>query len=459
MKKIIVCGAGQVGFNIAKHLANEQNDVTVIDRSPELVAQIRNSLDVQALVGYASHPDVLENAGAKDADMIIAVTLFDEVNMVACQVAHSLFNVPTKIARVRAQNYLAPMWKDLFSTDNMPIDEIISPEIEVARAAIRRLEVPGAFDMIAFCEKRIQVVGVRIEDNCPVVDTPLKQLTELFPDLNIIVCGIIRNDKLIIPSAGDQLLIGDNIYFTAESCNVRRALAVFGHEEEEARKIIIIGGGNVGAFIADRMLEINKNIQIKIIEKDKARATLIAEKIPNVIVLQGDAMDLDLLKEANAQTAETVIAVTNNDNVNILSSLLAKQLGTKRAITLINNQDFSGLTNSVGIDAFIDPRQTTVSSILQHMRQNKIKSLQSLAGGAAEVVEAVATEDSPLVGKPLRDVKLQSGIIIAAIVRGEETIPPRGGTIIKANDIIIVFLRADLIKKVEDLFVAPAEYF
>jgi trk system potassium uptake protein TrkA len=391
--------------------------------------------------------------------MIIAVTLFDEVNMVACQVAHSLFQVPTKIARVRAQNYLSVMWRDLFSTDNMPIDVIISPEIEVAYAAIRRLQVPGAFDMIPFCDSRIQVVGVRLEDDCPVVDTPLRQLTELFPDLNIIVCGILRGGKLIIPSADDQLLIGDNIYFAAENSNVKRALSVFGHDDEEARKIIIIGGGNVGAFIANKIIEANSKVQIKIIEKDEERATLIAEKIPSAIVLQGDAMEVELLKEANAQNTETVIAVTNNDNVNILSSLLAKQLGTKRAITLINNHDFGNLTNAVGIDAFIDPRQTTVSSILQHMRQDKIKSLQSLAGGEAEVIEAIAVEESSIVGKALRDLRLQSGVIIASILRGDEVITPKGSTVIKPDDVVIIFTRADLIKKVEDLFSSKLEYF
>lgn len=457
--KIIVCGAGQVGFNIAKHLAHEQNDVTVIDHSAELITKIRNSIDVQAIVGHASHPDVLEMAGAEEADMIIAVTLFDEVNMVACQVAHSIFDVPKKIARVRAQSYLNPMWRDLFSRDNMPIDVIISPEIEVAHAAIRRLEVPGAFDMVPFCDGRIQMVGVKLEEECPVVNTPLRQLTELFPDLNIIVSGIIRSGKLIVPSSNDQLLVGDNIYFAAEKSSVRRALSVFGHEEEVARKIIIIGGGNVGAFICHRLLEINKKIQIKIIEKDIERATQIAEEIPGAVILQGDALDLEILKEANAQASETVIAVTNDDNVNILSSLLAKQLGTERAITLINNYDFGSLTNSVGIDAFIDPRQTTVSSILQHMRHGQIKSLQSLAGGEAEVIEAVASEDSPLVGKPLRDIRLPTGIIVALILRNDEVITPRGGTIILPKDNVIIFTRADLIRKVEDLFSSKLEYF
>lgn len=457
--KVIVCGAGQVGFNIANHLASEQHDVTVIDRSPELIAKIQSSLDVQALVGYASHPDLLERAGARDADMIIAVTLFDEVNMVACQVAHSLFDVPTKIARVRAQSYLDPVWQDLFSRDHMPIDVIISPEIEVARAAIRRLEVPGAFDMVPFCDGLVRAIGVRLEEECPVVDTPLRQLTELFPDLNIIVTSILRDGKLIIPSSNDQLLVGDNIYFVSEEKQVARALSVFGHDEEEARRIVIVGGGNVGSFIAKNLIQNNPKVQIKIIEMNPGRAKAIAKEIPKAVVLNGDALDVDIQKEANVKATETIIAVTNDDKVNILSSLLGKQAGCKRAITLINNHNFGPLTYSVGIDAFVDPRQTTVSSILQHMRRGRIRSLQNLAGGMAEVLEAVALETSPLVGKPLREIRLPEGIIIGSVVRGEEVIVPRGGTVIKPNDVVVVFTRLEMIKKVEELFSVRLEYF
>jgi len=457
--KVIICGAGQVGFNIARHLASEQHDVTVIDRSHELIAKIQSSLDVQALVGYASHPDLLERAGARDADMIIAVTLFDEVNMMACQVAHSLFDVPKKIARVRAQNYLHSMWQDLFSRDHMPIDVIISPEVEVAEAVIRRLEVPGAFDMVPFCDDLVRAVGVRLREDCPVVDTPLRQLTELFPDLNIVVTSIIRDGKLIIPSSDDQLLVGDNIYFVAEKCHVERALSVFGRDEEEARRIVIVGGGNVGAYIARKLIDNNPKIQIKIIEMDRDIANAIAKDIPSAIVLKGDALDVDIQKEANVKSSETIISVSNDDKVNILSSLLAKQAGCKRAITLINNHNFGPLTYSVGIDAFVDPRQTTVSSILQHMRRGRIRSLQNLAGGAAEVLEAIALETSPLVGKPLREIRLPAGIIIGSVVRENKVIVPKGGTIIKPDDVVVIFTRLEMIKKVEELFSVRLEYF
>ncbi|MFP6772181.1 MAG: Trk system potassium transporter TrkA, partial [Alphaproteobacteria bacterium] len=223
--KVIVCGAGQVGFNIARQLSGEHNDVTVIDQSPEQVRRINENLDVHGLVGLASHPDVLEEAGASEADMIIAVTFADEVNMVACQVAHSLFNVPTKIARVRAQSYLRPIWADLFSRDHMPIDVIISPELEVARSAKRRLEVPGAFDMIPFGNDKLRLIGVRLTDECPIVDTPLRQLTELFPDLNIVVVGIDRGGQMLVPTGDDQMLVGDEVFFVSDKEHVSRALS------------------------------------------------------------------------------------------------------------------------------------------------------------------------------------------------------------------------------------------
>lgn len=457
--KVIICGAGQVGFNIARHLAHEQNDVTVIDRSEELINKVRNSLDVHALVGYASYPDLLESAGAEDADMIIAVTLFDEVNIVACQVAHSLFNVPTKIARIRAQNYLNPKWGALFSRDHMPIDVIISPEIEVAKAAINRLQVPGATDMIRFADDKIWVVGTKLDEDCPVVDTPLRQLTELFPDLNIVVCGILRNGKLIVPSGDDQLLVGDLIYIASEKTHVSRALTVFGHEEEEVKNVVIVGGGNVGEFLSEQLVESDSKFKIKIIERNQERAIKIAEKVSKAVVLHGDALDMEILKEANISGTHSIISVTNDDKVNILSALLAKQMGCKSAITLINDHTFGDLTGSVGIEAFVDPRQTTVSSILQHMRRGRISSLQSLAGGEAEVIEAVAVEASPLVGVPLREVKLPSGIIIGSVIQDGNIVVPKGGTIIKAGDTVIVFTCADMIKKVEELFSVRLEYF
>ncbi|MBT5809995.1 MAG: Trk system potassium transporter TrkA, partial [Rhodospirillaceae bacterium] len=304
--KVVICGAGQVGFNIARYLSLENNDVTVIDQSPELIGKINDSLDVQAFVGHAAHPDSLERAGAADADMLIAVTFTDEVNMVACQVAHTLFDVPMKIARVRHQSYLNPVWADLFSRDHMPIDVIISPEIEVAQAIRRRLGVPGAIDMIPLVDDKVRVIGVRCEDTCPVINTPLRQLTELFPDLNIKVVGITRGDNAFIPSGNDEMLEGDEVYFVADATHVPRALAAFGHEEQQSHRLIIVGGGNIGLTLAQE-IEGDDDTTARIIELKRDRARFIAEALPNTNIILGDALDADILREAGVDTPDTIV--------------------------------------------------------------------------------------------------------------------------------------------------------
>ena len=457
--KVIVCGAGQVGSNIAKKLAEEGNDVTVIDQSPELIQRVRETLDVQAMIGYASYPDVLERAGAADADMIIAVTFADEVNMVACQVAHSLFNVPTKIARVRTQSYLQPIWRNLFSREHMPIDVIISPEIEVARAVIRRLGIPGAYDAVPFADGRVRVVGVRLEENCPVVDTPLRQLTELFPDLNIIVVGIVRDDLTFVPDDDEHMLVGDEIYFVAATDRVHRAMTVFGHQEKEARRIIIVGGGHIGLYMTQEIERQFPSANVKIIERDRARAEEISEQLERAVVIHGDALDQEILREARVPEAETIIAVTDEDKVNILATLLAKRAGCQRAMTLINNASYGPLVTSLGVDVYIDPRATTVSTILQHMRRGRIRGLYSVRDGAAEIIEAEALETSSLVGQPLRDIDMPKGMIVGAVVRDEEVIIPRGDTMIEPNDRVIMFAVAEQVKKVEKMFSVRLDFF
>ena len=457
--KVIVCGAGQVGYAIARHLAGEQNDITVLDQDPVLVQRVNDTLDVQGMLGHASSPSVLEQAGAAEADMIIAVTYADEVNMVACQVAHSLFKVPTRIARVRNQSYLLPIWRDLFSREHMPIDVIISPEIEVARAVMRRLEVPGAFDSIPFAGGKVRVVGATCHADTPIVDTPLKQLTELFPALNIVVVGIVRGDSMIVPTGEDRMLVGDEVYFAADAGHVTRALSLFGHEEPEARRVIIVGGGNIGVHIAREIEQRHASVRAKIIEVDRRQAERAADQLERTIVLNGDALDREILTEANVQQAEAIVAVTNDDEVNILASLLAKRYGTRRAVALVNNASYGPLITSLGIDAAVNPRATTVSTILQHVRRGRIRGVHSLRDGKAEVIEAEALETSPLVGTPLRDVRLPGGVIVGAVVRDDKVIIPRGDTIIEVGDRVVVLSSADAVKKVEKLFSVRVEFF
>ncbi len=457
--QVIVCGAGQVGSNIARYLSGEKADVTVIDQSPELVQKLVESLDVKGLVGFASHPDVLERAGATDADMVIAVTYADEVNMVACQICHTLFEVPTKIARVRHQSYLDPLWANLFSRDHLPIDVIISPEIEVARAIARRLQVPGAFDVNPLAEGKVSLIGVHCTENCPILDTPLRELTGLFPDLHITVVGISRDGNGFVPRPEDDLRLGDNVYFVAETDHLARAMSAFGHEEKEARRVIIIGGGNIGLSLARMVEEDQPHVHMKLIEIDKKRAEFVAQTLRRTVVIHGDALDTDVLEEVNAKQTETVIAVSNDDEVNILGSLLAKRFGCERAVTLVNKTSYAPLIDSLGIDTVVSPRVITVSTILQHVRRGRIRSVHSVNEGFGELIEVEALETTSLVGVPIRQAKLPVGVLVAALVRGNAVIIPRGDTVIRAGDLVMIFAATEAVKKVERLFSVKLEFF
>ena len=457
--KVIVCGAGQVGFGIAERLAAEQNDVTVIDSSPVLIQTITDSLDVQGIVGHGSYPDILQRAGAEDAEMIIAVTFTDEVNMMACQVAHSLFNIPTKIARIRAQSYLEPVWGNLFSRDNLPIDVIISPEMAVGEMVLRRLALPGAFEAINFVEDKVIVMGITCEEDCPVVNTPLEQLTELFPDLDAVVVGIMRQGKLFVPHSSDQMLVGDDAYIVAERSQAERTLSIFGHEEKEARRIVIAGGGNVGFYVARKLEDLQSRTQVKIIEQSRDRAVYIADGLRKAVILNGNALEVELLREAGAEDTEAFVALTNDDKINILSGLMAKQEGAGRVLSLVTNTDYTPMLKSLGIDAYISPRATTISAVLQHVRRGRIRGVHSIQNGSAEVLEAEALETATLVGKPLREAKLPDGMRVGALVRGSEVIIPDGDTEVRPHDRIVMFALAEHVREVEHMFRVSLEYF
>ncbi len=457
--KVIICGAGQVGFNIARYLALEDNEVTVIDQSSELTRKISDTLDVKVIHGLASHPNVLAQAGAVDADMLIAVTQADEVNMVACQVAHSLFEVTTKIARIRQQGYLEDKWANLYSRDHMPIDVVISPELEVARAVARRLRVPGAFDMISLVDDKVKLTGVRCGDDCPIINTPLRQLTQLFPELNITIVGIVRDNTPIIPTADDDMLPGDEVYFVADSAHIDRAMATFGHEESEARRMVIFGGGNIGEFLAGEIETNHPSVNLKVVENGKSRAERVARSLKRSVVLQGSVLDTEILEEANVASAEAVVAVTNDDETNILASLLAKRMGSRRAITLINSATYLPLMPSLGIDVVVSPRNITVSTILQHVRRGRIHSVHTIRDGFGEIIEAEAMETSGLVGMPLKETELPANVLVGAIVREDEVIVPRSNSVIQVNDRVVLFAAAEAVREVEKMFSVRLEYF
>jgi trk/ktr system potassium uptake protein len=457
--RVVICGAGQVGYGIAERLAAEQNDVSVIDTSPELIQALRDTLDVRGFVGHGAHPDTLTQAGIEQADMLIAVTLYDEVNMIACQVAHSLFNVPTKIARIRAQSYLKPHWSDLFSSNHLPIDVIISPEVEVGEMVLRRLRLPGAVDTVQFADGEVIVLGIECHEDCPVVDTPLSQLTELFPDLQAVVVGVLRDGRLFVPRSADSMLVGDLVYVVAHKDQVRRTLGIFGHNEQEAHRVVIAGGGNIGLFVASMLESRVAKARVKIIEATRERAVAIADQLKRTVVLNGNALDQELMREADVHEADTLVALTNDDQVNILACVMAKSLGCRRSMALINNRSYPSFTRTLGIDATVNPRAVTVSKILQHVRRGRIRGVHTIENGQAEVIEAEALETSPLVGRPLREVDLADGIRIGAVYRDDKVIVPDGATQIVAKDRVIIFAMADRVRQVEQMFRVSLDFF
>ena len=457
--RVIICGAGQVGYGIAERLAAERNDISVIDTAPELIRAIRDSLDVRGIVGHGAHPDVLAAAGAAEADMIIAVTLYDEVNMIACKVAHSLFNVPTKIARIRSQSYLQPHYQDLFSREHLPIDVVISPELEVGEMVLRRIALPGATDVVRFADGKVAMVAIECLEECPVINTPLAQLSELFPDLPSTVVGVSRAGRLFVPHSSDQLLAGDLAYVVTTKEQVRRTLGLFGHEETEASRIVVAGGGNIGLYVAKALEQRQIRTRVKLIENTRERAIAIADQLRKTVVLHGSALDQKLLLEADIEDADLMVALTNNDQVNILSSVIAKQLGCKGNLALINNPSYHDLTKTIGVDAYINPRNVTISRVLQHVRRGRIRAVHSVQKGAAEIIEAEALETSPLVGPLLRDADLPSGMRIGAIYRDGAVLKPDGGMRIKPKDRVVIFAMAKEVRQVEQMFRVSLEFF
>lgn len=456
--KLIVCGAGQVGYQIARHLSDEGNAVTVIDTNPGLVRQVTDALDVSGVVGFASHPNVLSRAGAKDCDMLIAATSMDEVNMVACQVAHSVFEVPVKIARVRTDNYLGAEWSDLFRRDHMPIDVIISPEAEVAKVTVRRLLATAAFDIEPFLDGEVMFVGMHISEDCPAVNTPLRQLSELFSTLRCIVVAVRRGGRLFVTQADDQLLGGDEVYFVAAEQDLQRAFGIFGRENLVAERIVIVGAGNIGLRVA-QTVESTANMRAKVIEFSRPRAEFAADHLNQTIVLNGDALDPDVLDEAGISDADALVALTDDDRANLLSCALAREAGCPIGIALAKDPVFERISEPLGVNALINPRATTVSSILRHVRRGKVRAVYSVGGGEAEVIEAQVMATSPIAGKRLRDAGFPMGSIVGALKSGEKLKMPRGDTVIGVGDILVVFAQRDAVRQVEGLFRVSMDFF
>ena len=449
---IIICGAGMVGFSISKQLQAQGHSVTVIDQSSEDIKKINDTQDVKGIVGRATYPSVLENAGAKEADMIIAVTRNDEINMIVCQIASSLFNISKKIARIRSQEFLEGKWSNLYNKSNIPIDVIISPEREVAKSLLRKLEAPGALDNVPFVKDKVKLLEILIEKKCPIANIPLKDLTKKFPEFKAYIFGAERKENFVFFKKNDQMKVGDKVYVIVSTDQINKLLSVFGHNEKVAKKILIIGGGNIGLHLG-KLLEMSEGLRIKIIEKDKGRAEQIASELSSSIVICGDPLDEKILKEANIEEIETVFALTDDDEDNIMACVLAeKYTPSKRTIAIINKHNYSLLQESLKIDDLVDPRMATVSTIMKHVHMGTIDTVYSLLDGEFEFLEAKILESSDLVNKSIKDSNLPEQVRVGAIVRKEKVIMPKSNFIFEKNDIVIILAKRDQLKEVEDIF-------
>ncbi len=456
--KIIILGAGQVGASLAANLASEANDITVVDTEPERLHNLQDRLDIRTVVGEASYPDVLSQAGADDADMIIAVTNSDETNMIACQVAYTLFHTPTKIARVRGVGYLAHR-EELFAQDSLPVDVLISPEQLVTDYIQRLIEHPGALQVLNFANGLVQLVAVKAYYGGPLVGHALRTLREHMPGVDTRVAAIFRRGKPVIPDGDTVIEVDDEVFIIVAKKHVRAVMSELRRLDKPYKRIIIAGAGNIGKRLAKAL---EQNFQVKVIEHNPEQARVASEALEKTIVLLGDAADEELLLEENIENTDVFCALTSDDEANILSAMLAKRMGARKVMSLINRVSYVDLVESTDIDIAISPQQSTIGSLLAHVRRGDVVVVHSLRRGAAEAIEAVAHGDpdsSRVVGRTVDQLKLPPGTNIGAIVRGNEVIIAHHDTVIEPEDHIILFLVDKRhIPEVERLFQVDVTY-
>ena len=456
--KIIILGAGQVGGTLAEHLAGEANDITVVDTDADRLRELGDRLDIRTITGRGSFPTVLRQAGADDADMLVAVTSSDETNMLACQVAYTLFNTPTKIARVRESAYLTR--SGLFNNEAIPVDVLISPEQVVTNYIKRLIEYPGALQVIDFADGKAQLVGIRAYYGGPLVGHQLRELRKHMPKVDTRVAAIFRRNRAIMPKGDTVIEADDEVFFIAAKANIRAVMGEMRRLDESYKRIVIAGGGNIGERLAEA---IENRYQVKIIERSPARCRHLSESLNNTVVLQGSSSDRDLLVEENINDADIFLALTNDDEANIMSSLLAKRLGARKVMTLINNPAYVDLVQGGEIDIAISPQLATIGTLLTHVRRGDIASVHSLRRGAAEAIEVVAHGDaksSKVVGRKIENIPLPSGTTIGAIIRAEEVLIAHDNTVIETGDHVIMFLmEKKYIREIERLFQVGLSFF
>ncbi len=456
--KIIILGAGQVGGTLAEHLANEQNDITVVDTDSDKLRVLQDRLDIGTVTGEASHPNTLLKAGAEDADMLVAVTNSDEINMMACQVAHTLFHTPTKISRVRSPQYLI-YEQQLFNRENIPVDVIIGPEQLVTKNIQQLIANPGALQVLDFADGKVQLAAVRAYHGGPIVGQQLQAIRQHMPKVDTRVAAIFRRDRAILPHGDTVVEVGDEVFFIAARENIRTVMAEMRRIDKPYKRVMIAGGGNIGATLATN---IERQYQVKIIEQSYERCRFLSERLKHALVLHGSATDPQLLAAENIEGTDVFCALTNNDESNIMMSMLAKRLGAKKVITLIANTAYADLVSDE-IDIAISPQQITIGSLLTHVRRGDISNVHSLRRGAAEAIEVTAHGDSRssrVVGRRLDEIKLPEGVTIGAIVRGKEVLIAHSHIVVETDDHVILFLvDRNMIKAVEKLFAVGFGFF
>ena len=453
--KIIIVGAGEVGFHIASHLALENKDVVVLDLYPDAIRRVSDHLDVQVVTGSGSSPVVLEEAGIQDAEIILAVTNSDETNLVACLVADIISPSTKKLARIRNADF--DNYHEILREQAPHIDTIINPDIEVVKTIHRMMSVPGAVDIGEFADGRLKFVGVNLEGDSKLAGARLLDLPAIIGNARLLIAAVVRGDELIIPRGDDRLQSGDLVYFISEEDKLIETLSLFNKYDQPLKRALIVGGGRIGFRLA-RLLE-EHSIYCKIIERNPDRCTYLAERLNKSIVLCGDGSDQELLSEENIQDMDIVITLTQDEETNILASLLAKRMGARKAITRISKFSYFPLTDAIGIEQVVSPRLSAINTILQHIRKGKVLSAISIKGEQAEVIEAVALETSGIVEKPLRDISFPKGAMVAGIIHEEMIIIPTGDSVIQPDDRVIIFARKEAISKIEKILAVKLEYF
>ena len=451
--KVIIVGAGEVGFHIAQRLSEESQDVVLIDQNPEQIRRVDDHLDVQAILGSGTSPQILKDAGIIDAHMLLATTDSDEVNLIACLIAKNLSPSLIKVARLRNEEYIREL--PLLDKDHLGIDHVINPQAEMVRSIQQLMEIPGASEVIDFVEGKVKLIGVLVDQNSPFAGRKLLSLTKA--EGEILVGAIVRNKKVIIPHGNDSILAGDLVYLVARNRDLDQALGLFGIREKSLKRVIIIGAGQTGQALARKMDR--ARISTKIIEKDEAICAQLSAGLDHVIVINGDGTSKELMEEENIGSADFLVAITGDEESNILISLLAKEMGAQQAITRVSKLSYLPLMSAIGIQSVVSPRLAAVRAILHYIRPGKILSVAPLKGEHAEAIEAEALETSDIVNKPLHKVKIPKGVIVGAIFRKDEIIIPRGDTVIRPGDRLIIFALLQVLPKLEKLLTVKLEYF